>query len=248
MTLEYAEKIIKCFQDPKFIFDEKSHTYTYQGSKFTSVTGEIGKFSQKFDSDYWSKRKAKEREITQDEILKEWKDKADVACLLGSQVHFMIESFLNGVDAPKPLEDEALNNKSIERFNKWYQLYLTKLIKMTPIAQELRVFSPKLKIAGTIDALFYWKDSLIVGDWKTNGDWSDDLSKGYQKLYDPFSDLWDNTLNKYSLQLSFYRLILEEWNIPTKAAFLCWIGPDGEAKFFPAKDLRPGLKKYYNIK
>ena len=55
---------------------DKPHKYYIDGEEMISATTFIGKFKEKFEEDYWSKRKAKERGITQKEILAEWKHKA----------------------------------------------------------------------------------------------------------------------------------------------------------------------------
>ena len=88
---------------------------------------------------------------------------------------------------------------------------------------------------------------FILGDWKTNGEFKDDNHpKGkYKKLLRPFTFLYENHHNEYSIQISLYRLILEEeLGIETESGFLCHIGPDDEPKIYPAKDLREPLKAY----
>ena len=100
-----------------------------------------------------------------------------------------------------------------------------------------------------MDDLGYVKlsDGLIVGDWKTNETFKTDADfKGrYNKMLYPFEDLWQNELNTYSIQVSLYRLLLEEAGIETKEGFICWIGPE-ETKLFKALDLRDRLKEYLN--
>jgi hypothetical protein len=82
---------------------------------------------------------------------------------------------------------------------------------------------------------------------KTNKDFKhDDHPDGrYKKLLRPFSNLWENHHNEYSIQISLYRLILEdEVGIETESGFLCHIGPDERPKLYPAKDLRQQLRAY----
>ena len=52
-------------------FHDKEHIYYLDGVKTKSVTSVIGKYKHPFDKDFWSKKKADERGITKDEILKE---------------------------------------------------------------------------------------------------------------------------------------------------------------------------------
>jgi hypothetical protein len=56
--------------------------------------------------------------------------------------------------------------------------------------------------------------------------------------------LYENSHNEYSIQISIYRLILqEEIGLQSHGGFLCHLGPDGP-KIYPAKDLTERLKVY----
>ena len=118
---------------------------------------------------------------------------------------------------------------------------------MTPVAQELRIWSLKYKLAGTIDTLFWYKDKLIIGDWKTNKKFTFDTDFCYDNLITPFDNMFDNTHNRYSIQVSLYKLILREHGIETGPSFICWIPPNEEdAQFIPAKDYSNILYEYLN--
>jgi ATP-dependent exoDNAse (exonuclease V) beta subunit len=238
---------LEFFKDPNFKFNEDSHTYTYlENGKpvqtFTSVTGFISFFKQKFDQDFWSKRKAKELGVSQDQILNEWKENSEKAMDLGTQVHKWIEDFYNGVNPSLPTE-----NKVLERVNAFKNLYNEKLYKFTPVAQEFRLFSRKWGLAGTTDAIFELNGKYYIGDWKTNGSFTTDLDKCYKKLKYPFDHLLENALNAYSIQLSLYRLILEEEaGFITHGAFLAWIGPNLKPKLYNTVDLTGILRNFLN--
>lgn len=237
------------FQDPNFRFNESSHTYTYLDPTtqkpvqiFTSVTGFISQFKEKFDSEFWAKKKALSSGKTKDAILNEWKETSEVAMDLGTAVHKWIEDFYAGLEPELPSHPEVLS-----RVLKFKELYRERLHKLTIISQEFRVFSRKWGLAGTLDALFCLNQDNYVGDWKTNKKFTtDDSPNGrYKRLLYPFEDLWDNSLNGYSIQLSLYRLILqEEAGFRTTGAFLCWIGPDEKPKLYKAVDLRDRLYEY----
>lgn len=238
---------LKIFESSNFVFDEPTHVYRYSGEKFDSVTTFIKNFKEPFNADYWAGVKAAERGISKEEILNEWKQKGDYAGDLGTEVHQWIEDFLSGLNPPYPNGDEKLS-----RVEKFESIYRSKLHLFTPIKSEVKVFSKKWRLAGTIDQLFVFYDQkegrfkVIVGDWKTNKEFKtpDTRSGTFKKLLRPFNDLYENHLSEYSIQLSLYRLILEESGIETDSAFLCHIGPEGPAKIYPAYDLRERLKAY----
>lgn len=246
--LEIEEKF-KIFQDKSFFFDEKSHTYTYDGTKFDSVTTFIKRFKLPFDRSYWSQKKADELGVDVESILEEWQQKANISTRLGTRVHKYIEDFWSNKNPEKPEE----GTEERIRVEKFLEIYEKRLKVLVPLKSELKIFSKKWRLAGTIDQSFLlWEESkqkpiFIIGDWKTNGDFRhDDHPKGkYKKLLRPFAHLWENHHNEYSIQISLYRLMLEEEiGIETDSGFLCHIGPDDAPKIYPAKDLRIPLKAY----
>lgn len=243
------ESKLEYFSDPNFRFNEQTHTYTYLDphtgkpvQTFSSVTGFLSQFKEKFDSDFWANKKAKSTGKTKQQILNEWKSTSDTAMDLGTDVHKWIEDFYKGDNPPDPEHPEVLS-----RVNKFKYLYETKLHKLTPVKQEFRIFSRKWGLAGTMDILFKMQEDYYVGDWKTNKKFTTDKDpKGrWKKMLYPFEDLWENALNSYSIQISLYRLILkEEADFETKGGFLTWIGPDGKPELHKTVDLRDRLYTY----
>ena len=231
----------KCFNDPGFKFDPKWHKYTYNGQKYTSVTKFIQNFHKPFEQEYWSKVKADEAGVPQDWILKEWKEKNDRANFVGHQTHLWIENYFNGVNQQIPSDLDI-----VDRINKFNVIYAKKLYKLTPITFELRIFSKKWPLAGTIDSIFLYKDKLFILDWKSNSEFrTDEHPKGrYNKLLNPFGDLYQNHLNEYSIQVSLYSLILEEWGFDIKGSYLVHIGPNSDAELHKTLDLKDQLKSY----
>jgi len=244
MELELVKQKLEFWKDSNFKFDEAKHVYTYGKDSFISVTTFVHDFVPEFDADYHAARIAEKEGVHFDEIKQRWADIAKIACDLGTSTHLWIENFYNGLEQPYP--EDPMVVERIEKFNKIYDSWLKKFV---PIAQELRLFSRKWQIAGTMDALFYYPPAktIFVGDWKTNKIYRhDNHEKGtYNKMLPPFEDMWVNEHNSYSVQVSLYRLLLAENGIETNGAFLCHIGPnEQEPKIWQAKDLRKPLKEY----
>jgi hypothetical protein len=255
MNLESIRKEIiskfSTFEDPNFSFDKESHTYTYLGEKFDSVTSYIKRFKTPFDKEYWAKKKAEEKGISVSEIKKEWQEKSDKANDLGTRVHKWIEDFWSGEIQDIPNDDPTFRER-IEKFNSLYEIKLKNLVSL---GSEVKIFSRRWKLSGTMDQPFLMWDQkqniplILIGDWKTNGEFrSDDHPKGkFKKLLHPFSNLYENHHNEYSIQISLYRLILEdEIGLETHGGFLCHLGPDDPPKIYPVKDLRDPLRLYLN--
>ncbi len=245
---------LEYFRDPNFVFNEEAHTYNYMNpetgrsvQKFMSVTQFLSQFKKPFDSEMIAAMVAKSRTrkgdpTTKAQVLLEWKEISDTALILGTNVHKWIEDYYNGDNPPTPV-----NEREQERVNKFLALHQEKLSKFTPVYQEFRVFSRKWGIAGTLDILFFLNNLFYVGDWKTNKKFTTDAdAEGRkQKMQYPFQDLWDNSLNGYSVQLSLYRLILkEEADFDTAGGFLVWIGPNGKPEMHKIVDLRDRLRVF----
>jgi hypothetical protein len=244
---EGYNKKLEFFKDPSFIFEEQSHSYTFNGIKYDSVTTFLRRFKVPFERDYWIKRKSRELGVDPSVLEAEWEMKATTAADLGTRVHKWIEDFWSGLDPATP-EDHEEN----ARVSSFLSLYESRFKNLVPLKSELKIFSKKWKLAGTVDQPFLMWDEkekkvlFLIGDWKTNKEFKDDNHpKGrFKKLLHPFSDLYENSHNEYSIQLSLYRLILEEeLGLETHGGFLVHLGP-GAPKIYPVKDLRERLKIY----
>lgn len=241
ITVEEIQEKLKYFDDPKFIFNAEEHVYRYDNKRIFGVTSFLERFIKQFDSDFWSKKKAEQAGITQEEMLAQWDAKRDRSCDLGHCVHDYIEKFY--MEGSELLTEDVEAN---ERIVKFHTIYESKLKSLTPIGSEIRVFSKKWGIAGTLDQLYLYEGSVIIGDWKTNKEIKTDKSYCFNKLLPPFQNYKDNELNKYSLQISLYRLLLEEAGIHTDYGFICHIPGKGDAAIYKLKDFRAELKTYFN--
>jgi ATP-dependent exoDNAse (exonuclease V) beta subunit len=232
---------LECFNDPEFKFDPIKHRYTYLNDEFVSVTRFIQKFHKPFEQEFWSKRKAEEAGVPQDWILNEWKKINDYANEVGTDTHNWIEDYFNGLWKPLPTNLDVIN-----RINKFNIIYAEQLHKLEPLKFEVRVFSKKWKIAGMIDSLFLYRGKIYILDWKTNKNFTTDETVRYkEKLLAPFSNFFKSHLSEYSIQLSLYALILEEWGFEIGGAYLVHIGPNEEpATLYKVIDMRENIKMF----
>lgn len=239
--IELLRNQLDCFEDIKFEFDPVAHRYTYEGEPFISVTRFIQQFHKPFEQDYWSKKKAEQAGVPQDWILAEWKKLNDYANEVGTDTHQWIEDYFNQIWKPLP------NNLDvIHRINKFNKIYAKQLFKLEPLKFEVRVFSPKWKIAGMIDALFVYRGKIYIIDYKTNKEFTtDDNLKYKEPLLPPFQDFYKTHLSEYSIQISMYALILREWGFDVAGGYLIHIGPgDEDAVMHKCIDFTGILKDY----
>ena len=237
-------------------FHDEEHKYYMDGKRTDSVTSVIGKYKHPFDKDFWSKKKADERGITKEEILTEWKYKADFACERGSAFHEFAENYLANKVFPFPEykitnvlggEDNMLECKEgvyklIDMFKKFYDDSHGKLV---PVRAEVVVGDTEWGITGMIDQIFFNEKSgkLEIWDWKTNKAIKKDNK--WQKFKKPLSHLDVCELNTYSLQLSFYRLIVERnTELELGDSYIVWFNENNESyKVMKCFDFRDEILK-----
>lgn len=181
-------------------FDKKSHTYTLNGKQLKSTTGLIDTLEREVDWEELAKKSAVKQGTTVKLLRKQWDKKREEAAQKGSFVHNYIERRLKF--------NTELDNKFPEMiaFDKFWQSVKE---KMSPVAVEMIVGDYDLGIGGTIDTLFYSinTNKHHIFDWKTNEKFG--FNNSWKTFKEPFDDLEDCHLVKYSLQLSTYKVILK---------------------------------------
>ena len=168
---------------------------------FTSVTEFIYLFFRKFDQEKIAQKLTTEHtkymHMSVEELIEQWSKGAE----RGTIVHNELELFINeGVEPKHKLATtgwEWIKDKQKNPDNIFHS--------------EVIVFSKKLKIAGTIDLLIHNKksDTYHLLDWKTNKRIDERSFGGKKGILNSTEHLDDCNFNHYSLQLSFYRYILE---------------------------------------
>lgn len=227
------------FQDPSFTFDPVPHKYTLDGQELTSATTWLKQFCAPFERE----RIAAEREAATGRPAQEFLDEWDRAAWIGTKTHEFIENFWQGSATP----DMATCDPEVSvRCDKFLRIYRTRLYRLTPVAQELRVFHRPTRLCGTIDFLAQTPDNeLAILDWKTNKRMDTDADRIWRYMRGRFMPYGDNEHNKYSLQISLYRVILEEAGIKTNGGgFIVWI-PTGSAepRILKALDFRDQVRQ-----
>ena len=220
---------MKYSEDGIVQFDPKYHTYTnlVTGKRLTSVTKFLKLFENEFDSDFFSKKIANKRGITQEEVLKEWKNKADLSCTIGTDCHYIVENFiLNGnILTPKNKKEES----TVKYVN---DFLVTK--RVTPLQTEYIVYNDYL--AGQIDFLGKIEnETVFMKDFKTNEKIETYSYNKYMKH--EFARFPDSNFYKYSLQLSIYEKML---NFAIEGKFIVHIKEDGYL-FYKCENMLEGI-------
>ena len=192
--------------DQKISLEEPGHRYVLEEEpnfEFKSVTTVIGNYFEPFIKNDVANRlvttSPKYMGMDPSDLIANW----DAARDYGTKVHNEIELYLNEGNKPDSIESFA----AIE----WLKQYeMNSNIKIYP---EVIVYSKQLKIAGSIDILLYDQSTehYEIIDWKTSKSIDKTSYGGKMGIHPITSHLMDCKYVHYSIQLSFYRYLLEEY-------------------------------------
>ncbi len=229
------DKILNINNKSNLFFEEKKHKYFInENFELTSVTKYLSKFFP-FDLNKVARDVAEREWRTEDEVLGEWEVLRDS----GSKIHDIADRYCRGEE----LSDIELENIGgvVAFFNEYDYFEI--------IASEIKIFSKKYNIAGTIDLILKDKNTnrLYILDWKTS---RKEINKEdcFSMAKGPFEELFNNKFYKYSAQLSFYSNILKEnYNIEIWDFFFVHLRYDGTFKKFDAINLTYDIENYLKI-
>jgi hypothetical protein len=187
---------------------EHKYIHKLTGEKFKSVTTVLGMLEPEFNSEQValaisqqdpSRKKEKYQNMSQEEILVEWKRINDEANAYGTEIHEIMERYLlaNKIYIPKNDYEKEI----ISKFQKVDDM-------SGDIYPETILFSEKYKIAGTCDILEIKDGYFNILDFKTNKE-IDYISKYDNWLNKPVTHLSDCNFNIYALQLSLYAYMFQ---------------------------------------
>jgi len=213
------------------VYYDEPHKYFLDDKPLTSVTTLIHRYEEEFNEEYWSDIKSKEFNVSQNEIKYAWNFINKKATTKGSIIHDYTENiFLNKIfPYPKLYIENKFGydvvydeyEKTKRQVDRFYHMSKNRLI---PIKTEFIVFDREYMIGGMVDILF-WNvkaQEFQIWDYKTNKNFTFESKTGENltgKLY-----LLENCdLEKYSLQLSSYKYIIEKnTSIKLGKSYLVW--------------------------
>jgi hypothetical protein len=213
-------KVLKdSFKDFKFY--EDGHYYTYKDNPVgVSVTRFIAEYENEFNQQEVAEKVSIKQNKPVEQILAEWKYKADFACAKGTTCHEYAQSLWSDEEwRPLLFDNSEEYRKAIAKImyqaNDFCQDYINRL---EHLQDELVVGSAEYDIASAIDHLFYNKltGGLVLVDYKTNSTlkgYNDDINnrKYTKKMKVPLHKIDDDALHHYYIQLSIYKFLIEKY-------------------------------------
>lgn len=184
------------YNDVRLIFKEEGHSYTDNfGNSYLSTTQLLHQYKEPFDRDYWLKKKAKELNISEARLAKQWQDITDEACERGTRTHNGLEDGIKGssmfreavkymirpngemitvADIPnidinvKELDIKEFIDSTENKYSEIYDVFNYYTNRGYKIYSEIGSFLIDFLVSGTIDVLCLREDGFVIGDWKTN--------------------------------------------------------------------------------
>lgn len=219
------------FNNTDLQFDEESHTYWLQSNpdiEFTSATTFIGKFFETFNAPKIAAELVddhpKYKDYTVKELLSEWNQTATHGTKVHNEVEKYILNDLNLIDVTEP--------KSVNGI-KWVQDTFDD--ERHILYPEVKLYSKNLQISGTVDLLAYDKEKEIylIADWKTNKKITRKGYRGKVGTHPATYQVEDCKYNKYALQMSLYRYMLEEeYGVSVKRQILVHLKPNNVKTYY----------------
>lgn len=219
------EKLNDAFKDFKFF--EDGHYYEYKGKRVgISVTSLIGQYANEFDSQTVAERVAQKENRDVQDVLDEWKYKADFACTKGTTCHEYAQAKwvlrywerINFDGSYEYFEAVEKIKKQADGFKKDFK------DKLEHLADEFIIGSEEYDVASAIDHIFINKltGGLVLVDYKTNTNIYKN-EKYAKQMKTPLTHLKDTTLNHYAIQLSIYKFIVEKYtDLKFDEMFIVW--------------------------
>ena len=192
--------------DNDIVLNEELHEYRLidrPEASFTSVTTYVEHFFEGFDALKIATKLVnnhpKYSDHTVESLMAEWNATADY----GTRVHHEIEKWIK--ERIEPEDKKAIHGRD------WLAQY--ELRSDMDVLSEVIVYSTELSIAGTVDILA--KDNATgeydIIDWKTSKKIETASYRKKMGTHPSTRHVMDCNFYHYSLQLSLYRYILEQY-------------------------------------
>lgn len=214
-------------RDADITFLPGPHKYTIKGqdhTDYTSVTKWNHSHFAEFDADAiivnmmkgknWPKSKYFGQ--TPEQIKAGWNQNGEEAAAAGTQMHYQIECYYNGIAA------DLASEPSLEYT--YFQNFIKACPDLKPYRTEWMIYHEEMRLAGSIDMVYENPDgTLMIYDWKRAKDIVKTTSFMKYAQTECISHLPDTNFWHYALQLNTYKTILEQkyGKKVTKLALVC---------------------------
>lgn len=209
------------------LFNKDDHTYTKNGLPYLSGSTFAHMFEKEFPKETIAKKVADRDNKEMEDVLAGWDSKGEISLQYGTLIHKCIETWCKYGEEP--------NNEYLKEIVKdWEEVFGDAPID----SNELFVQDDTHQLCGVADAI----GDYTLYDWKTG-----DI---HQKIQHTLGkDFPNDRLSLYTLQLNFYKYIIEQNGGKMKKLVIGWLnGEHWEKVDVPIIDIKPYLEQVWKPK
>lgn len=197
--------------------DHSTHTYTdKKGRLYKSVSSLLGEYKHPFEP-HQSQKNGKtlidnyteKNGRTKEEWLELWDKQRDFACDRGHAFHSLKELIV----ANSPFVKIGNDLLPVRNINYIWNIVGEGRFDLLPVGvyTEVCVWNQITKVAGTMDLLIIYPNrKFSIKDYKTNGEFRTESYQNRPMKY-PFTNYPDCHIGHYTVQLSLYAWLLEQY-------------------------------------
>lgn len=206
------------------LFNKEDHTYSKNGKPYLSGSTFAHMFEKEFPRDAIAQKVATRDEKKVDDVLAGWDSKGEISLQYGTLIHKCIETWCQYGEIP--------NNEYLKSIvEDWEEVFGNDPIDFN----ELFIQDDAHQLCGVADAV----GDYTLYDWKT-GDIHQKVSHTLGK------DFPNDRLSLYTLQLNFYRYIIEQNGGKINHLVIGWLnGEHWEKVKVDIIDIRPYLEEVW---
>lgn len=206
------------------LFNKEDHTYSKNGKPYLSGSTFAHMFEKEFPRDAIAQKVATRDEKKVDDVLAGWDSKGEISLQYGTLIHKCIETWCQYGEVP--------NNEYLKSIvEDWEEVFGNDPIDFN----ELFIQDDVHQLCGVADAV----GDYTLYDWKT-GDIHQKISHTLGK------DFPNDRLSLYTLQLNFYRYIIEQNGGKINHLVIGWLnGEHWEKVKVDIIDIRPYLEEVW---
>lgn len=220
---EIREIIAKRQNELGLVFEEERHLYTMNGkSNWPSVSKVLKKFYKEFPTEEAAYNKSGGDPQKQKELIEQWAAAGQYSTNLGSRVHYVLEDevikkYGSFKEVRKPIFQCDLtqlmkSDKMILAGKRYLELLEQRNVVL--LDTEIVLGDPELGYTGQPDKVWLTMNKsgndvgILITDWKTNKPKNFQETDFTERMYHPFSQLPNNALGHYFVQLPLYGKLL----------------------------------------
>lgn len=208
------------------LFNKEDHTYSKNGLPYLSGSTFAHMFEKEFPRELMAKKVADKDGCEPEEVLEGWDAKGQISLDYGTLIHKCIETYVKHGATPT-------NQYLADIVKDWKEVFGEEVE-----SSELFVQDDEHQMCGVVDGF----GGNTLYDWKTG-----DI---HQKIQHTLGKEFPNDrLSLYTLQLNFYRYIMEQNGSKVNKMVIGWLnGEHWEKVPVPIVDIKPYLEQVWKPK